>query len=153
MLYQNSHFFLSLFLTLFLFHTRTHTHIYTLSHSHKHKHIHTLSHTHSLSLLSHTRTHTHSLFLSCTLSHTHTRIRVLAVVVFSAASYITVALAGSVPLMLFGVVLASISSGFGELTFLCLTTHYDRSARGVSQHLRGSSGSTSSQCVLKDTLL
>ena len=54
------------------------------------------------------------------------RIRVLTVVLFNSASYITVALADSIAVVLLGVVFASISSGLGEITFLAFTARYDK---------------------------
>lgn len=50
----------------------------------------------------------------------------LTVVVFAAGSFIIVALANSIPLVLFGVVCASISAGFGEITYLAFTARYDK---------------------------
>ncbi len=49
------------------------------------------------------------------------------VVVSSALSFILVALSIDEPLVLFGVALASIGSGFGEITYLSLTSRYDKS--------------------------
>ena len=54
------------------------------------------------------------------------RIRVLAVVTFAIASFITVALGTNIIVVLSGVVFASISSGFGEITFLAFTALYDK---------------------------
>ena len=50
----------------------------------------------------------------------------LTVVIFAAGSFIIVALANTIPLMLFGVVCASISSGFGEITYLAFSARYDK---------------------------
>lgn len=50
----------------------------------------------------------------------------LTVVLFNSASYITVALADSIAVVLLGVVFASISSGLGEITFLAFTARYDK---------------------------
>ncbi len=55
------------------------------------------------------------------------RIKVLGVVIFSMASFLLVALSTVEPLVLFGVACASIASGFGEVTFLSFTAHYDKS--------------------------
>ena len=55
------------------------------------------------------------------------RIRVLTVVLTSLLSFILVGLALNEPLVLFGVVCASIGSGFGEITFLSFTARYDKS--------------------------
>lgn len=51
----------------------------------------------------------------------------LTVVLTSLLSFILVGLALNEPLVLFGVVCASIGSGFGEITFLSFTARYDKS--------------------------
>ena len=51
-------------------------------------------------------------------------IRVVAVVLFSYASLLTVAFSPNVGVSLLGVVFASISSGAGEITFLSITSHF-----------------------------
>ena len=56
------------------------------------------------------------------------RIRVLIQVAFSLASFLFVGLGSSVHLVIFGVVCASISTGFGEITYLALTAYYHKSA-------------------------
>ena len=50
----------------------------------------------------------------------------VCVVAFAVASFITVALATSLAVVLVGVAFASISSGLGEITFLALTARYDK---------------------------
>lgn len=55
------------------------------------------------------------------------RFRVFGVVGFSSASFLIIAFSSVKPLVLFGVVCASIGSGFGEITFLSLTSWYDKS--------------------------
>jgi len=52
---------------------------------------------------------------------------VLVVVLASLISFVLVGLALNEPLVLLGVVCASISSGFGEITFLSFTACYDKS--------------------------
>ena len=48
---------------------------------------------------------------------------------FSLASFMLVGLRANVlDLVIIGVCCASISTGFGEITFLSLTAHYDKSA-------------------------
>ena len=49
-------------------------------------------------------------------------------VIFSSLSFILVGLSLSVSVVIFGVVCASISSGFGEITFLSYTAHYHKSS-------------------------
>ena len=61
------------------------------------------------------------------------------VVVCAALSFVLVGLSLNVPLVIFGVVCASISSGFGEITFLSLTARYDKStvigwSSGTGEH-------------------
>ena len=51
----------------------------------------------------------------------------LVVVLASLISFVLVGLALNEPLVLLGVVCASISSGFGEITFLSFTARYDKS--------------------------
>ena len=55
------------------------------------------------------------------------RIRVLGTVIFSLASFLLVGLGHLPGLIIFGVICASVSSGFGEITFLSLTARYDKS--------------------------
>jgi len=50
--------------------------------------------------------------------------RVALTVLFALASFLMVALCNNVALALFGVCCASVSTGFGELTFLSLTSHF-----------------------------
>jgi len=50
--------------------------------------------------------------------------KVILVVLFALGSFLMVALCKSVALAIIGVVFASISSGFGELTFLSLTSYF-----------------------------
>ena len=49
------------------------------------------------------------------------------IVVTSALSFVFVALSVNEPLVIFGVALASVGSGFGEITYLSLTSRYDKS--------------------------
>ena len=51
----------------------------------------------------------------------------LVVVLTSLLSFVLVELALNEPLVLFGVVCASISAGFDEITFLSFTVRYDKS--------------------------
>ncbi len=51
----------------------------------------------------------------------------MGVVICNLASFTIVALSTNEVLVLFGVVCASIGSGFGEITFLSLTTRYHKS--------------------------
>ena len=51
----------------------------------------------------------------------------LSVIAFSTASFLIIALSTAEAVVLFGVVCASLSSGFGETTFLSLTSRYDKS--------------------------
>ncbi|CAD5124405.1 unnamed protein product [Dimorphilus gyrociliatus] len=53
-------------------------------------------------------------------------IRVRLVCLFAAGSFIIVALSKNLGLSLFGVVCASLSSGFGEITFLSMTSFYNK---------------------------
>ncbi|XP_064399119.1 battenin-like isoform X3 [Halichondria panicea] len=53
--------------------------------------------------------------------------RVCVIVVTSALSFVFVALSVNEPLVIFGVALASVGSGFGEITYLSLTSRYDKS--------------------------
>lgn len=53
-------------------------------------------------------------------------LRVRIVCLFAAGSFIIVALSKNLGLSLFGVVCASLSSGFGEITFLSMTAFYDK---------------------------
>ena len=55
------------------------------------------------------------------------RLRVLVVVGFSLSSFLFVGLGLNVGLVIFGILCASISAGFGEITFLSLTARYDKS--------------------------
>jgi hypothetical protein len=62
-----------------------------------------------------------------TLSINYSRIRILGTVGFSLASFLLVGLGNVTGLIIFGVACASLSSGFGEMTFLSLTARYDKS--------------------------
>ena len=68
-----------------------------------------------------------SLPLSLPPSLTQCRIRIFCAALFSALSFILVGLSLSIPVVIFGVICASIASGLGEITFLSFTTHYDKS--------------------------
>ena len=68
------------------------------------------------------------------------RIRLLSTMGFSLASFLIVALSSSEPVVLFGVVCASISSGFGEITFLSLTAHYHKSTVSAWSSGTGAAG-------------
>ncbi|KAL5475113.1 hypothetical protein EMCRGX_G027171 [Ephydatia muelleri] len=57
-------------------------------------------------------------------------VRVLVVALLAASCFIVVSLAESIQLVLLGVVFASMSSGFGEVTFLSFTTRYHKSTVG-----------------------
>ncbi|XP_013381913.1 battenin [Lingula anatina] len=65
-------------------------------------------------------------------------VRVALVILFGAASFLTVAFSLEVWLSLLGVVFASVSGGLGELTFLQLTTFYD--VHTVSAFASGTGG-------------
>ena len=52
------------------------------------------------------------------------------VALLAASCFIVVSLAESIQLVLLGVVFASMSSGFGEVTFLSFTTRYHKSTVG-----------------------
>ena len=51
----------------------------------------------------------------------------IIVVISSALSFVLVALSINEALVIFGVALASVASGFGEITYLSLTARYDKS--------------------------
>ena len=57
----------------------------------------------------------------------YSRIRVLGTVGFSLTSFLLVGLGNEPGVIIFGVICASIGSGFGELTFLSFTARYDKS--------------------------
>jgi battenin len=57
----------------------------------------------------------------------YSRIRILGTVGFSLASFLLVGLGNVTGLIIFGVACASLSSGFGEMTFLSFTARYDKS--------------------------
>ncbi|XP_074644895.1 battenin-like isoform X2 [Tubulanus polymorphus] len=65
-------------------------------------------------------------------------IRVNLVIIFAAASLVIVAVSGAVWISLLGVVCASISSGLGEITFLALSSHFDKNS--VSTWSSGTGG-------------
>lgn len=48
----------------------------------------------------------------------------------AASCFIVISLAENIQLVLLGVIFASMSSGFGEVTFLSFTTHYHKSTVG-----------------------
>ncbi|CAH1787773.1 unnamed protein product [Owenia fusiformis] len=65
-------------------------------------------------------------------------IRVLITIIFSAAAFIIVALSKVIWFSIVGVVCASISTGFGEITFLSLASHF--SANTISTWSSGTGG-------------
>lgn len=65
-------------------------------------------------------------------------LRVSGVVVFGIASFILPAVACAIWLKFFGIVLGSIACGFGEITFLALTSHFDKNT--VSTFSSGTGG-------------
>lgn len=67
-------------------------------------------------------------------------IRVFSVVGFSLLSFILVGLQLNKVVVIFGVVCASISSGFGEITFLSLTALYDKSTVSAWSSGTGAAG-------------
>ncbi|CAD5218105.1 unnamed protein product [Bursaphelenchus okinawaensis] len=64
--------------------------------------------------------------------------RHLLVCILQALSYIMVATSGSIPMSLFGVVFASLSSGIGENAYLALSAHY--SGNSISAWSSGTGG-------------
>lgn len=64
--------------------------------------------------------------------------RALTVIFFALASFIIVAFSHTFALSLFGVACASISAGFGEITFLALSSHYHKNT--VSAWSSGTGG-------------
>ena len=68
------------------------------------------------------------------------RIRVVGSILFSFASFLLVALTSVEALILLGVVCASISSGFGEIVFLSLTSRYHKSAVSAWSSGTGAAG-------------
>ncbi|KAL5475116.1 hypothetical protein EMCRGX_G027174 [Ephydatia muelleri] len=67
-------------------------------------------------------------------------VRVLVVALLAASCFIVVSLAESIQLVLLGVVFASMSSGFGEVTFLSFTTRYHKSTVGGWSSGTGAAG-------------